>query len=201
MLAQHAEDPASLDCAAQWLERFAPMIDADDLGEDRVPALSALGTLAVRTVHLPLLRRLARVLVAQAPADKLEGTLNSVFACLAHFEHDAEVATLLDRAVAWLPRSPALHQERARWAFTRGADEATVTAMLGDVDPAHPSYRRAMLWMATTLFYQGSAEQAERFYLRADAAEPLTGADRARLGHVQVRAQEPAVAAGRCGGC
>lgn len=187
MLAQQASEPAQLSLAAEWLPRLLPLIGDSELSEERVPLLSALATLAVRTVNLSALRQLAQALVAEAPAERLESSLNSVLACLAHFEQDDDVAALLDRAVGWLPRSPALHLERARWAFARGADETTLVATLADVDETHPGYRRAMLWMANTLFYQGSPELAESFYQRADQAEPLTGADRARLGHLQVR--------------
>lgn len=187
MWAQEASNPAQLSLAAAWLPRLLPLIDDPELSEERVPLLSALATLAVRTVNLPALRQLAQALVAEAPGERLESSLNATLACLAHFEQDEDVATLLDRAVAWLPRSPALHLERARWAFARGADQATLVATLADVDENHPGYRRAMLWMANTLFYQGSPELAEGFYQRADQAEPLTGADRARLGHLQVR--------------
>lgn len=201
LASQQAATPAALAALAAWLPRLMALLPPVSAGgpltdDERLPLLAALGTLALRCADLPALRQLARDMLG--PADttatlppKLEGPLGQVLAALAHVAQDPEVAALLDQAIAGQPGSAVLRLERARWAFAQGAGLAELAALIEAASPSHPAWRRALLWLANTAFFQGDTERALACYQRADALAPLAPADRARWAHLQSR---PAVA-------
>ena len=199
---QQAATPAALADLAEWLPRLLALLPPASAGgpleaDEHVPLLAALGTLALRCADLPALRQLARAMLGPATTSnpspaaalppKLEGPLGQVLAALAHVAQDPEVAALLDQAIAGQPGSAALRLERARWAFAQGAGLAELASIIEAASPHHPAWRRALLWLANTAFFQGDTERALACYQRADALAPLAPADRARWAHLQSR--------------
>lgn len=186
-LAQHSPHLNELGLAARWLQRLLPLAVRSAHDPERVVLHSAVLTLGVRTVDLPALRRFLEALAAHQPAPALEPALTSALSCLAQFEPDEQVAGWLAQASTWFVGSAPVLLERARWAQRQGEDPQVAMALIETVSPNHPGYRRALLWMADALFFAGHAQDAERFYQRAGVVRALSGAEHARMAHLQMR--------------
>lgn len=186
-LAQHSPHLNELGLTARWLQRLLPLAVRSAHDPDRVVLHSAVLTLGVRTVDLPALRRVLEAMSAHTPAPALEPALTSALSCLAQFEPDPQVAGWLAQASHWFEGSAPVLLERARWAQRQGEAPQVAMALIEAISPSHQGYRRAMLWMADALFFAGHAPDAEQFYQRAGVVRPLSGAEQARMAHLQMR--------------
>lgn len=186
-LAQHSPHLNELGLTARWLQRLLPLAVRSAHDAERVVLHSAVLTLGVRTVDLPALRRFMEAISHHRPAPALEPALTSALSCLAQFEPDAQVAAWLAQASDWFVGSAPVLLERARWAQRQGEPPKVAMALVETISPSHQGYRRAMLWMADALFFAGLAQDAEQFYQRAGVVRALSGAEQARMAHLQMR--------------
>ncbi|TDM05569.1 MAG: hypothetical protein C4K60_12490 [Ideonella sp. MAG2] len=186
-LAQHSPHLHELGLTARWLHRLLPLAVRSAHDPERVVLHSAVLTLGVRTVDLPALRRFLEAISPHHPPAALEPALTSALSCLAQFEPDAQVAGWLAQASEWFVGSAPVLLERARWSQRKGEAPSEVMALVDAIAPGHSGYRRAMLWMADSLFFAGQAQDAERYYQRAGQVRSLTGSEQARMAHLQMR--------------
>ncbi|WP_374568468.1 DUF563 domain-containing protein [Ideonella sp.] len=196
VLAREADDFDALRHAASWLPELL------DAAEAQAPLDSAhwreLGKLALRTLQVPAMQRVAQALLDDDGMlhAETQPLLVQLLGLLAGFAPDATTRAQLAQAAAQQPGHPAIQLARARIAHGEGASLAEVGALLEGLDPAQPAWPNAISWLAGTRFHGGDDAGALALYRELAERHLLGAADRLRMNHLSARddAAEPGAA-------
>jgi Glycosyltransferase 61 len=186
-LARDADHFAGLRSAAAWLPALVDAAEAEGPRTDEA-TWRELGRLALRTLHVPAMQRVATALLCQGdPQPEGRALLLQLIGLLATFAPDAATRALLDEAAGRLPNQPVVQLGRARIAHAEGAALPALVALLSGIDESAPGWAQAQGWLAGTLFHGGAEDQALALYQALAARGALNPADHLRLAHLLAR--------------
>lgn len=191
-LAREADDFASLRSAAAWLPALLDKAEAEGAATDET-TWRELGRLALRTLQVPAMQRVALALLRRADRQPDgHALLLQLTGLLATFAPDAATRALLDEAAERLPGQPVVQLGRARIAHAEGAALPALVALLQGLADTEPGWAQAQGWLAGTLFHGGAEDQALALYRQLAARGELNPADHLRLAHLLAREEQPA---------